>query len=53
MLRSQDELRSIYRSPEYDDDIKTWMMFGGDNEQCATLKDMEFCKKLDKLVDAF
>ena len=24
--------------------------FGGDNEQCATLKEMEWCKRLDKLV---
>ena len=24
MLRSRDNLKSIYKSPKYDDDIKTW-----------------------------
>jgi len=53
MLKSRHDLRSIYKSPKYDDDIKTWMMFGGDNEQFATLKNVEWCKKMDKLIAGF
>ena len=53
MLKNRQDLRSIYKSPEYDDDIKTWMMFGGDNEQFATLENLEFSKRLDKLIEGF
>ena len=53
MLKTQQDLMSIYKSPKYADDVKTWMMFGGDNEQCATLKDLEWCKRLDKLIAGF
>jgi hypothetical protein len=50
LLKTQKDLRSIYKAPEYEDDIKTWMMFGGDNEQNATLENMEWCKKMDKMI---
>jgi hypothetical protein len=53
MLKNRSELRSIYKSPQYDDDIKTWIMFGGDNEQFATLENVKFCKRMDKLIDGF
>jgi len=53
MLKNRHELRSIFRSPKYDDDMKTWMMFGGDNEQFATLDNLKFCKKMDKLFEEF
>ena len=41
------------RYGQHDDDVKTWMMFGGDNEQCSTLKEMEWNKRMDKLVTEF
>jgi len=53
MLKTRQDLRSIYKSPKYDDDIKTWMMFGGDNEQFATLENVKWSKKLDKLIEGF
>lgn len=53
MLRNREGLRSIYKSPEYDDDIKTWMKFGGDNEQFATLENVVWSKRLDKLMVGF
>jgi hypothetical protein len=30
-----------------------WMMFGGDNEQIATLENVIFSKELDKLIETF
>jgi hypothetical protein len=30
-----------------------WMMFGGDNEKFATLENVEFGKKIDKLIMGF
>ena len=53
LLKTRLDLRSIYKSPEYDDDIKTWMIFGGDNEQFATLENVEWCKKMDKPIVGF
>ena len=53
MLQNKFDLRSLYRSPEYDDDIKTWMMFGGDNEQCATLAGLEVMKKMENRILSF
>jgi hypothetical protein len=53
LLKTQQDLRSIYKSPEYDDDIKTWMMFDGDNDQGATLENVKWCKKLDKMIREF
>jgi hypothetical protein len=50
LLKTRQDLRSIYQSPTYDDDIKTWMMFGGDNDQNATLKDLEWTKNFEKLI---
>ena len=34
-------------------DLKTWMMFGGDNEQCATLENEKLSMRLDKLILEF
>ena len=42
MLRTRQDLRSIYKSLGYADGMKTWTMFGGDNEQSATLENMEW-----------
>jgi len=50
MLKTRQDLRSIYKSPGYNDDMKTWMMFGGDNEQFVTLENVEWSQRLDKLV---
>ena len=53
MLKSQTDLRSIYKSPQYEDDIKTWMMFGGNNEEFSTLENVEWCKRMEKLFERF
>jgi hypothetical protein len=53
LMKTRQDLRSIYTSPGYDDDIKTWMMFGGDKEQFATLENVKWCKRMDKLVEGF
>ncbi len=53
MLKSRSDLRSIYKSPKYDDDIKSWMMFGGNNEQFATLENVKLCNKMDQLIGVF
>lgn len=51
--RLQDETQILYRSPTYDDDIKDWEMFGGDNDQFATLMELKDMKKLDILERKF
>jgi len=43
-------LKGICAVPEYDDDFKTWVMFRGDNKQFATLKNVEWCKRMDTLI---
>ena len=53
ILKTRQDLRSIFKSPGYDDDIKEWMIFGGDNEQFATRENVELCKKRDKLIIGF
>jgi hypothetical protein len=53
LLKTRQDLQSIYRSPEYEDDVKTWMMFGGDNEQFATLENVKWCKRIDKMIEGF
>ncbi|MGD0534874.1 MAG: hypothetical protein ABR999_05465 [Methanoregula sp.] len=50
---SRQDLRLIYRSTQYDDNIKTWMMFGDDYEQSTTIENLELSKRLDKLVFGF
>jgi len=50
MLKIRQDLRSIYKSPGYNDDIKTWMMFGRDSERFATRAGLEDMKKMENRI---
>jgi hypothetical protein len=43
--RLHDKTQILYRCPTYDEDIEDWEMFGGDNEQFATLEELKEMKK--------
>ena len=51
LLKMPNENHVLYRLSNYDNNIHAWMAFGGDNEQFTTLKNLEWCKKLDKLIE--
>jgi hypothetical protein len=53
MLIIRQVVMSIFKSLGNNDDVKTWMMFSGDNEQFAILKNMEWSKRLDKRIMEF
>lgn len=49
-LKKENEESELYRAPDYDEDIKTYMMFGGDNEQWSTLKSLKEMKRMENRI---
>ena len=52
-LKNRNEETKLYRAPDYDEDIKTFMMFGKDNEQWATLTGLEEMKRMENRILSF
>jgi hypothetical protein len=53
MLKSDNDYRSVHRVPDYDERIKVWMMFGGDNEQFVTLDTLVQMNNQDNQIQLF
>lgn len=52
-LKRENDESELYRAPDYDERIKTYMMFGGDNEQWSTLANLKEMKKMENRILSF
>jgi len=53
MLKTETDCKILHRTSDFDERIKVWMMFGGDNKQNPTLAGLEQIKKMKFYVKIF